>query len=60
MVMEADEVFMANFGRGWRRGGSNGESLSCVLDNDIYRGAQTPDWVTANVWLDLKTRSGRA
>lgn len=56
MVMEADEVFMANFGRGWRCGTSSGEGLSRVLANAIYRGAQTPDWVTANIWLDLKTR----
>jgi hypothetical protein len=27
-----------------------------VLANAIYRGAQTPDWITSNVWLNLKTR----
>jgi len=38
--MEADEVFMANFGRGWGRcGRSNSEGLARVLANDIYRSA---------------------
>ena len=56
LVAEADEVFMANFGRGWNCGGSNGEGLSRVLANDMYPGAQTADFVTANDWLDIKAR----
>jgi hypothetical protein len=39
LVAEADEVFMANFGHGWNCGASNGEGLSRVLANDIYKGS---------------------
>jgi hypothetical protein len=56
LVQEIDEVFMANFGRGWHCGNSGGEALSRVLAADIYRGAQAADFVSANVWLNVKSR----
>jgi hypothetical protein len=56
LMAEADEVFMANFGHGWNCGASNGEGLSRVLANDSYPGAETPDFVSANDWLNLKSR----
>jgi hypothetical protein len=56
MVMEADEVFMANFGRGWNCGRSPGEGLSRVLANDLYRGVESPDFISSNDWLNLKRR----
>ena len=52
LVAEADEVFMANFGRGWDCGASNGEGLSRVLANDIYRGVEAPGFISSNSWLN--------
>lgn len=57
MVMEADEVFMANFGRGWNCGRSPGEGLSRVLANDLYKGVESPDFISSNAWLSLKRRT---
>lgn len=56
LVAEADEVFMANFGHGWDCGASPGEGLSRVLANDIYRGVEPADFVSASVWLNLNPR----
>ena len=56
LVAEADEVFMANFGHGWDCGASNGEGLSRVLANDIYKGAEPADFVSSDVWLSLDPR----
>src|SRR5882762_4799579 len=50
LVAEADEVFMANFGRGWDCGASNGEGLSRVLANDIYRGVEPAGFISSNSW----------
>src|SRR6267143_2683862 len=52
LVAEADEVFMANFGRGWDCGASNGEGLSRVLANDIYRGVEPAGFISSNSWLN--------
>ena len=52
VVAEEDEVFMANFGRGWDCGASNGEGLSRVLSNELHPGTEPPDFVSAPVWLD--------
>jgi hypothetical protein len=49
IVAEADEVFMAS--RGWDCGASTGEGLSRVLANDLYPGAEPPNWLPA-AWLD--------
>lgn len=56
LVAEADEVFMANFGHGWNCGASNGEGLSRVLANDIYKGVEPADFVSSDVWLSLDPR----
>src|SRR5260370_7093326 len=56
LVAEADEVFMANFGHGWNCGASNGEGLSRVLANDIYKGVEPADFISSNVWLSLDPR----
>jgi hypothetical protein len=56
LVAEADEVFMANFGHGWDCGASNGEGLSRVLANDLYKGVEPPDFISSNVWLNLNPR----
>ena len=52
LVAEADEVFMANFGHGWDCGASNGEGLSRVLANDVYRGVEPAGFISSNSWLD--------
>src|SRR5712692_10844744 len=52
LVAEADEVFMANFGRGWDCGASNGEGLSRVLANDIYKGVEPAGFISSNSWLN--------
>ncbi len=56
LVAEADEVFMANFGHGWDCGASNGEGLSRVLANDIYKGVEPADFISSDVWLNLNPR----
>jgi hypothetical protein len=56
LVAEADEVFMANFGHGWDCGASNGEGLSRVLANDIYKGVEPQNFVSSDVWLSLNPR----
>jgi hypothetical protein len=56
LVAEADEVFMANFGHGWDCGASNGEGLSRVLANDIYKGVEPADFMSSDVWLNLNPR----
>ncbi len=56
LVAEADEVFMANFGHGWDCGASNGEGVSRVLANDIYRGVEPRNFMSADVWLNLDPR----
>jgi hypothetical protein len=56
LVAEADEVFMANFGKGWDCGASPGEGLSRVLANDIYPGVEPADFISSNVWLNLDPR----
>jgi hypothetical protein len=56
LVAEADEVFMVNFGHGWDCGASNGEGLSRVLANDIYKGVEPADFISSNVWLNLDPR----
>jgi hypothetical protein len=56
LVAEADEVFMANFGHGWDCGASNGEGLSRVLANDIYKGAEPQNFMSSDVWLSLNPR----
>jgi predicted nucleic acid-binding protein len=57
LVAEADEVFMANQGKGWDCGGSNGEALSRVLAAEIYPNELTPpglgvSFASAASWLD--------
>jgi hypothetical protein len=52
LVAEADEVFMANFGHGWDCGASNGEGLSRVLANDIYKGVEPVGFISSNSWLN--------
>jgi hypothetical protein len=56
LVAEVDEVFMANFGRRWDCGASPGEGLSRVLANDIYKGVEPADFISANAWLNLNPR----
>ena len=56
LVAEADEVFMANFGRGWDCGASAGEGLSRVLANDLYKGVEPAGFISSNVWLNLNPR----
>jgi hypothetical protein len=56
LVAEEDEVFMANFGKGWDCGASNGEGLSRVLANDIYKGVEPRGFVSSDVWLSLNPR----
>src|SRR5215471_12503841 len=56
LVAEADEVFMANFGHGWDCGASNGEGLSRVLANDIYKGVEPKNFVSSDVWLSSRPR----
>jgi hypothetical protein len=56
LVAEADEVFMANFGHGWDCGANNGEGLSRVLANDMYKGVEPQNFVSADVWLSLNPR----
>lgn len=56
LVAEADEVFMANFGKGWDCGASPGEGLSRVLANDIYPGVEPAGFISSNVWLNLDPR----
>ena len=52
VVAEEDEVFMANFGRGWDCGASHGEGLSRVLSNDLHPNTEPAGFVSAPVWLD--------
>jgi hypothetical protein len=57
VVMEEDEVFIANQNAGWACGSSNGEGLSRVLATEIYPNELTPvglnvTWATAARWLD--------
>ncbi len=52
LVAEADEVFMANFGHGWDCGASNGEGLSRVLANDIYKGVEPAGFISSDSWLN--------
>jgi hypothetical protein len=56
LVAEADEVFMANFGKGWDCGASPGEGLSRVLANDIYPGVEPAGFISSNVWLNSRPR----
>ena len=56
LVAEEDEVFMANFGHGWNCGASNGEGLSRVLADDIYKNVEPADFISSNVWLNLDPR----
>jgi hypothetical protein len=56
LVAEADEVFMANFGRGWDCGASPGEGLSRVLANDLYKGVEPKNFISSNEWLNLDPR----
>ena len=56
LVAEEDEVFMANFGHGWNCGASNGEGLSRVLANDIYKNVEPADFISSSVWLNLDPR----
>jgi hypothetical protein len=56
LVAEVDEVFMANFGRGWDCGSSAGEGLSRVLANDFYKGVEPAGFISSNVWLNLDPR----
>ena len=56
LVAEGDEVFMANFGHGWNCGASNGEGLSRVLANDIYKGVEPANFISSSVWLSLNPR----
>jgi hypothetical protein len=56
LVAEVDEVFMANFGKGWDCGASNGEGLSRVLANDIYKGVEPRNFISSDVWLSLNPR----
>ena len=56
MIAEVNEVFMANFGYGWDCGASTGEGLSRALANDLYKGAETPDFISANRWLNSNPR----
>jgi Clostridial hydrophobic W len=50
-VAEADEVFMANQGRGWNCGASNGEGLSRVLAAERYPAA-LDGFASGASWLD--------
>jgi len=52
VIAEEDEVFMQAFGRGWNCGFSNGEGLSRVLANDMVPGAEPPDFLSSNTWLN--------
>jgi hypothetical protein len=56
LVMEVDEVFMANFGRGWNCAASPGEGLSRVIANDLYQGVEPGDFISSNQWLNLEDR----
>lgn len=51
MVAEADEVFMADQGKGWNCGDSAGEGLSRVLSARAYP-AQLDGFATAESWLN--------
>ncbi|HEY6391832.1 MAG TPA: hypothetical protein VIX89_11175 [Bryobacteraceae bacterium] len=52
VIAEEDEVFMEAFGRGWNCGFSNGEGLSRVLANDMVPGAEPPNFISSNTWLN--------
>jgi hypothetical protein len=52
VIAEEDEVFEAASGLGWDCGASHGEGLSRVLANDMYRGVEPPNFMSAPVWLD--------
>ncbi len=52
VIAEADEVFMASFGRGWNCGYSNGEGLSRVLANELVPGAEPKGFVSSTWWLN--------
>jgi hypothetical protein len=52
VIAEEDEVFMEAFGRGWNCGFSNGEGLSRVLANDMAPGAEAPNFISSNTWLN--------
>jgi hypothetical protein len=57
VVMEADEVFMSNQGKGWNPGYSNGEALSRVLATEMYPNQliaprQGVTFSDAHAWLD--------
>jgi hypothetical protein len=56
LVAEADEVFMANLGKGWDCGASPGEGLSRVLANDLYKGVEPSGFISSNVWLNERPR----
>ena len=55
LVMEIDEVFMANFGRGWNCAASTGEGLSRVIANDLYKGVEPGDFD----FIELMAQLGR-
>jgi hypothetical protein len=57
VVAEADEVFMANQGKGWDCGGSNGEGLSRILADELHPNELSPPgtgvtFASAASWLD--------
>jgi hypothetical protein len=56
LVAEVDEVFMANFGRGWDCGASPGEGLSRVLALDLYKVAWPTGFISSNSWLNQNPR----
>src|ERR1700753_2074847 len=52
LAAEVVEVFEAAINVGWNCGFSHGEGLSRVLATHLHPGAQTPDLITAPVWMD--------
>lgn len=52
---EAAEVFMAQQGKGWDCGGSNGEGLSRILATELYP-AQLDGFASASAWLNSGQR----
>ena len=55
VVAEEDEVFMANQGKGWDCGASNGEGLSRILAAEIYP-AELNGFASAATWLSTDPR----
>ena len=53
VVAEADEVFMADQGRGWDCGASNGEALSRVLAAELTG----ENFATASSWLNSERKN---